>query len=132
MSLFDMTGQVAVITGSSRGIGRATAFEMAAQGGLSAERLLSLTGLTPDVLRDNLTAHFAGNDAGWIPGCGVNECEVDGQHRHHETGGHSQAAQYREKGIQCAAFGEWQGAEGSNRTMHAALVNGRWPGAISL
>lgn len=32
MSLFDMTGQVAVITGSSRGIGRATAFEMAAQG----------------------------------------------------------------------------------------------------
>ncbi len=32
MSLFDMTGQVAVITGSSRGIGRATAFAMADQG----------------------------------------------------------------------------------------------------
>jgi NAD(P)-dependent dehydrogenase (short-subunit alcohol dehydrogenase family) len=32
MSLFDMTGQVAVITGSSRGIGRATAFAMAGQG----------------------------------------------------------------------------------------------------
>ena len=32
MSLFDMTGQVAVITGSSRGIGKATAEEMAAQG----------------------------------------------------------------------------------------------------
>ena len=32
MSLFDMTGQVAVITGSSRGIGRAIAFEMAEQG----------------------------------------------------------------------------------------------------
>ena len=32
MSLFDMTGQVAIITGSSRGIGRAIAGEMAAQG----------------------------------------------------------------------------------------------------
>ncbi len=32
MTLFDMTGQVAVITGSSRGIGRATAFAMADQG----------------------------------------------------------------------------------------------------
>ncbi len=32
MSLFDMTGQVAIITGSSRGIGRATAFAMADQG----------------------------------------------------------------------------------------------------
>jgi NAD(P)-dependent dehydrogenase (short-subunit alcohol dehydrogenase family) len=32
MSLFDMAGQVAVITGSSRGIGRATAFAMADQG----------------------------------------------------------------------------------------------------
>tara|TARA_R110002124_G_scaffold270207_1_gene438543 strand:- start:5774 stop:6550 length:777 start_codon:yes stop_codon:yes gene_type:complete len=32
MSLFDMTGQVALITGSSRGIGRAIAEEMAAQG----------------------------------------------------------------------------------------------------
>lgn len=32
MSLFDMTGQVALITGSSRGIGKATAEEMAAQG----------------------------------------------------------------------------------------------------
>ena len=32
MSLFDMTGQVAIITGSSRGIGKAIALEMAAQG----------------------------------------------------------------------------------------------------
>lgn len=32
MSLFDMTGEVAIITGSSRGIGRAIAGEMAAQG----------------------------------------------------------------------------------------------------
>ncbi len=32
MSLFDMTGQVALITGSSRGIGKAIAEEMAAQG----------------------------------------------------------------------------------------------------
>jgi NAD(P)-dependent dehydrogenase (short-subunit alcohol dehydrogenase family) len=32
MSLFDMTGQVAVITGSSRGIGKAIAEEMAEQG----------------------------------------------------------------------------------------------------
>ena len=32
MSLFDMRGQVAIITGSSRGIGRATAFAMADQG----------------------------------------------------------------------------------------------------
>ncbi len=32
MSLFDMTGQVAIITGSSRGIGKAIAMEMAAQG----------------------------------------------------------------------------------------------------
>ena len=32
MSLFDLTGKVAVITGSSRGIGRAIAEEMAAQG----------------------------------------------------------------------------------------------------
>jgi NAD(P)-dependent dehydrogenase (short-subunit alcohol dehydrogenase family) len=32
MSLFDMTGKVAVITGSSRGIGKAIAEEMAAQG----------------------------------------------------------------------------------------------------
>ncbi|MFC4293407.1 SDR family NAD(P)-dependent oxidoreductase [Sphingorhabdus arenilitoris] len=32
MSLFDMSGDVAIITGSSRGIGRAIAFEMAAQG----------------------------------------------------------------------------------------------------
>ena len=32
MSLFDMTGQVAIITGSSRGIGKAIAEEMAAQG----------------------------------------------------------------------------------------------------
>jgi NAD(P)-dependent dehydrogenase (short-subunit alcohol dehydrogenase family) len=32
MSLFDMSGQVAIITGSSRGIGRAIAEEMAAQG----------------------------------------------------------------------------------------------------
>jgi NAD(P)-dependent dehydrogenase (short-subunit alcohol dehydrogenase family) len=32
MSLFDMTGQVAVITGSSRGIGKAIAWEMAEQG----------------------------------------------------------------------------------------------------
>lgn len=32
MSLFDMTGQVAIITGSSRGIGRAIAEEMAALG----------------------------------------------------------------------------------------------------
>ena len=28
MSLFDLTGKVAVITGSSRGIGRASAFEL--------------------------------------------------------------------------------------------------------
>lgn len=32
MSLFDMTGQVAIITGSSRGIGKAIAEEMAVQG----------------------------------------------------------------------------------------------------
>lgn len=32
MSLFDMTGQVVIITGSSRGIGKAIATEMAAQG----------------------------------------------------------------------------------------------------
>mgnify|MGYP001403006405 FL=1 len=32
MSLFDMTGQVAIITGSSRGIGKAIAEEMAIQG----------------------------------------------------------------------------------------------------
>ncbi len=32
MSLFDMAGQVAIITGSSRGIGKAIAMEMAAQG----------------------------------------------------------------------------------------------------
>ena len=32
MSLFDMTGEVAVITGSSRGIGKAIAFEMAEHG----------------------------------------------------------------------------------------------------
>jgi NAD(P)-dependent dehydrogenase (short-subunit alcohol dehydrogenase family) len=32
MSLFDMTGQVALITGSSRGIGKAIAEEMAEQG----------------------------------------------------------------------------------------------------
>jgi NAD(P)-dependent dehydrogenase (short-subunit alcohol dehydrogenase family) len=32
MSLFDMTGQVAIITGSSRGIGKAIAEEMAEQG----------------------------------------------------------------------------------------------------
>ena len=32
MSLFEMTGQVAIITGSSRGIGKAIALEMAAQG----------------------------------------------------------------------------------------------------
>lgn len=32
MSLFDMTGKVAIITGSSRGIGQAIAEEMAAQG----------------------------------------------------------------------------------------------------
>lgn len=32
MSLFDMTGQVAIITGSSRGIGKAIALEMAEQG----------------------------------------------------------------------------------------------------
>ena len=32
MSLFDMTGQVALITGSSRGIGKAIAEEMAALG----------------------------------------------------------------------------------------------------
>ena len=32
MSLFDMRGQVAVITGSSRGIGKAIAEEMAEQG----------------------------------------------------------------------------------------------------
>ena len=31
MSLFDMTGQVAIITGSSRGIGKAIAEEMADQ-----------------------------------------------------------------------------------------------------
>ena len=33
MSLFDLDGKVAIITGSSRGIGRATAEEMAANGG---------------------------------------------------------------------------------------------------
>ncbi|MFM5913245.1 MAG: SDR family NAD(P)-dependent oxidoreductase, partial [Chakrabartia godavariana] len=32
MSLFDMTGQVALITGSSRGIGKAIAEEMAVHG----------------------------------------------------------------------------------------------------
>jgi len=32
MSLFDLTGKSAVITGSSRGIGKAIAFEMAEQG----------------------------------------------------------------------------------------------------
>ena len=32
MSLFDLTGKVAVITGSSRGIGQAIAEEMAAHG----------------------------------------------------------------------------------------------------
>jgi NAD(P)-dependent dehydrogenase (short-subunit alcohol dehydrogenase family) len=32
MSIFDMTGQVAIITGSSRGIGRAIAEEMAVHG----------------------------------------------------------------------------------------------------
>ncbi len=59
MSLFDLTGKVAVITGSSRGIGRAIAQEMAAHG---AKVVISSRKLAPceEVVSELNALHGAG------------------------------------------------------------------------
>jgi len=61
MSLFDMTGQVALITGSSRGIGKAIAEEMAVHG---AKVVISSRKQDAcDAVADDLNARFGAGTA---------------------------------------------------------------------